>query len=168
MPVRLSLKALWSAVGAVPDPEVPVLSVVELGIVRDVRYEGEAVVVDVTPTYSGCPAMRVIERDVVDALQRAGAAEVLVRTVYQPAWTTDWIAPEARERLRAYGIAPPSGTAAVASAELIPLLRRPEPVPCPHCGSPDTEMRSEFGATACKAILYCRACVQPFEYFKPV
>jgi ring-1,2-phenylacetyl-CoA epoxidase subunit PaaD len=101
----------WNAVGEVLDPEVPVLSVIELGIVRDIREEGETVVVDVTPTYSGCPAMKVIESDIADALRRAGAADVRINTVFQPAWTTDWISEDARERLRAYGIAPPSGSA---------------------------------------------------------
>lgn len=157
----------WSAVGTVLDPEVPVLSVVDLGIVRDVREENDTVVVDVTPTYSGCPAMRVIEGEIVQALQRAGATEVRVNTVFQPAWTTDWISPEARERLRVYGIAPPSGRAP-AGDELIPLRRRAPVVECPHCGSERTAMRSEFGSTACKAILYCESCHQPFEYLKPI
>ena len=98
------------------DPEVPVLSVVDLGIVRDIREEAEGVVVDVTPTYSGCPAMQVIESDIIAALRNAGASNVRVNTVFQPAWTTDWISEDARERLRAYGIAPPSGTAAAATS----------------------------------------------------
>jgi ring-1,2-phenylacetyl-CoA epoxidase subunit PaaD len=149
------------------DPEVPVLSVVDLGIVRDVREEGGTVVVDVTPTYSGCPAMRVIENDITEALHEAGAQDVRIHTVFQPAWTTDWITPEARERLRAYGIAPPSGSAPV-TPELIPLRRRAEAVSCPRCGSPRTELRSEFGSTACKAIYYCVACAEPFEYLKAI
>lgn len=160
-------EAYWEAVGAVLDPEVPVLSVVDLGIVRDVREEGETVVVDVTPTYSGCPAMRMIERDIENALRAAGAADVRVNTVFQPAWTTDWISADARERLRAYGIAPPSGSAPV-TPELIPLMRRSPRVPCPHCGSARTEERSEFGSTACKAIWYCTDCRQPFEYLKAI
>ncbi len=157
----------WQAVGEVLDPEVPVLSVVDLGIVRDVREEDGTVVVDVTPTYSGCPAMRVIEDDIRAALHRAGAGEVRVNTVFQPVWTTDWISADARERLRAYGIAPPSGSAAVAT-ELVPLLRRAPVVPCPACGSTRTEQRSEFGSTACKAIWYCPDCRQPFEYLKAI
>jgi ring-1,2-phenylacetyl-CoA epoxidase subunit PaaD len=157
----------WTAVGEVLDPEVPVLSVVDLGIVRDVREENGAVVVDVTPTYSGCPAMRVIEHDIIEALHRAGATDVRVNTVFQPVWTTDWIRPDARERLRAYGIAPPSGSAPVAT-ELIPLQRRAESVSCPRCGSRRTEQRSEFGSTACKAIYYCTACAEPFEYLKAI
>jgi ring-1,2-phenylacetyl-CoA epoxidase subunit PaaD len=157
----------WNAVGEVLDPEVPVLSVIELGIVRDIREEGETVVVDVTPTYSGCPAMKVIESDIADALRRAGAADVRINTVFQPAWTTDWISEDARERLRAYGIAPPSGSAAVVT-ELIPLQRRSEAVQCPRCGSRRTELRSEFGSTACKAIYYCPDCREPFEYLKTI
>ena len=157
----------WTAVGAVLDPEVPVLSVIDLGIVRDMREEHGAVVVDVTPTYSGCPAMQTIEHDIVEALEKAGAARVVVNTIFQPAWTTDWISADAKERLRAYGIAPPSGTAAVAT-ELIPLQRRQDIITCPHCGSRNTERRSEFGSTACKAIYYCAGCAEPFEYFKPL
>ena len=157
----------WDAVGQVLDPEVPVLSVIDLGIVRDIREESEAVVVDVTPTYSGCPAMRVIEQDVRDALEKAGAQTVVVNTVFQPAWTTDWIKPDARERLRAYGIAPPTGAAAVVS-ELIPLQRRVETIACPRCNSRNTERRSEFGSTACKAIHYCLNCAEPFESLKAI
>ena len=164
VPVR---DALWKVLEGVPDPEVPVLSVVDLGIVRDVRREGDEVIVDVTPTYSGCPAMRTIEEDIIAALAAAGVTRVRVRTVYQPAWTTDWMSDDARERLRAYGIAPP-GAATSGEGELVPLRRRAPAVPCPFCGSANTELRSQFGATACKAICYCNACRQPFEYFKPI
>jgi ring-1,2-phenylacetyl-CoA epoxidase subunit PaaD len=157
----------WQVVGEVLDPEVPVLSVVDLGIVRDIREEGDVVVVDVTPTYSGCPAMKVIEADITAALLNAGANQVRVNTVFQPAWTTDCISADARERLRAYGIAPPSGSAAVAT-ELIPLQRRVEALECPRCGSRRTELRSEFGSTACKALWFCTVCAEPFEYLKPI
>lgn len=157
----------WNALGAVLDPEVPVLSVVDLGIVRDVREEEGVVVVDITPTYSGCPAMRVIEDDIRSALANAGAPAVRINTVFQPAWTTDWITPDARERLREYGIAPPTGTAPV-GVELVPLMRREAVVPCPRCGSRNTELRSEFGSTACKAIYVCAACAEPFDYFKSI
>ncbi len=159
--------AFWDVLAEVLDPEVPVLSVVDLGIVRDVREEGDTVVVDVTPTYSGCPAMRVIEEDITAALHKAGATSVRVNTVFQPAWTTDWISDDARERLRAYGIAPPTGHAPVGS-ELIALQRRIPVVPCPRCGSNRTEQRSEFGSTACKAIWTCNACGEPFDYLKPI
>ena len=160
-------EAYWEAVGRVLDPEVPVLSVIDLGIVRDIREDGDAVIVDVTPTYSGCPAMRVIEHDVREALEKAGVRTVVVNTVFQPAWTTDWISPDARERLRAYGIAPPTGAAAVAT-ELIPLQRRADTIACPRCDSRNTERRSEFGSTACKAIYYCLSCTEPFEYLKAI
>lgn len=159
--------AFWDVLAGVLDPEVPVLSVVDLGIVRDVREEGDTVVVDVTPTYSGCPAMRVIEDDITTALRQAGAANVRINTVYQPVWTTDWISEDARERLRAYGIAPPTGRAPV-EQELIALRRRPPVITCPRCGSIRTEERSEFGSTACKAIWYCQSCAEPFEYLKPI
>ena len=158
----------WNAVSGVMDPEVPVLSVTELGIVRDVALDGERVIVTVTPTYSGCPAMRVIEEEILAALAAAGFADAEVRTVYQPAWTTDWIPPEAREKLRAYGIAPPGPRDADDGSALVPLLRRRESVPCPYCGSRRTELRSEFGSTACKSTLMCLECRQPFEQFKAI
>ena len=149
----------------VKDPEVPVLSVVELGIVRDVRVAGEAVTITVTPTYSGCPAMAVIERDIAEALRRRGVARVEVKTSLSPAWTTDWIPADAREKLRAYGIAPPG--AANHDAPVAIGRRRPA-VRCPYCGSLATELRSEFGSTACKSIHVCRDCDQPFEEFKAI
>lgn len=162
-----ALERYWQVLNEVLDPEVPVLSVVDLGIVRDVREEDGVVVVDVTPTYSGCPAMKVIEHDLIEALTRAGASAVRVNTVFQPVWTTDWISSDARDRLRAYGIAPPTGSAPVVT-ELIPLQRREAPVACPRCESRQTELRSQFGSTACKAIYYCTACAEPFEYLKPI
>lgn len=149
----------------VMDPEVPVLSVVELGIVRDVAVEDGHVTVTVTPTYSGCPAMRAIEHDIEQALLAHGAVGVNVRVTYTPAWTTDWIPAEAREKLRAYGIAPPGPAD---HGALVTLGRRRAAVRCPYCGSVSTELRSEFGSTACKAIHVCSACQQPFEEFKAI
>ena len=161
-------EALLEVLRGIPDPEVPALDIVELGIVRRVELRPDgAVAVEVTPTYSGCPAMRVIEDDITTALREAGAAKVRVNTVFHPVWTTDWISEDARERLRAYGIAPPMGTAPV-TAELIPLQRRVEVIPCPRCGSRNTELRSDFGSTACKAIWYCVSCTEPFEYLKAI
>jgi ring-1,2-phenylacetyl-CoA epoxidase subunit PaaD len=165
--------AVWAALESVPDPEVPVISVVELGVVRDVALGAAGqVTVTITPTYSGCPAMHEIERDVAAALAARGwAAEV--RTTYTPAWTTDWMTDAAREKLRAYGIAPPGA----AGPALVPLTRRgragaaapvPASVPCPRCGAADTALRSAFGATACKALYACNACGEPFEAFKAV
>lgn len=149
----------------VPDPEVPVLSVVELGIIRDVEVTDAGVIVTVTPTYSGCPAMRVIEEDIVSALEARTDAPVSVRTVHSPAWTTDWMSDAAKEKLRAYGIAPPGKAPGV---EFVTLTMRSETVECPYCGSERTELRSEFGSTACKSILFCQACQQPFEQFKAI
>lgn len=162
----LTTAAAWDILGTVLDPEVPVLSVVDLGIVRDVRVGESEIEVDVTPTYSGCPAMQLIEDEITRALRRAGAGQVRVNTVFQPAWTTDWIGADARERLRAYGIAPPGQTGA-ADAELVPLRRRAL-VPCPRCGSRDTREQSIFGSTACKALYTCLSCHEPFEHFKAI
>ena len=150
---------------SVKDPEIPVVSVVELGIVRDVDVTQDGVVVTITPTYSGCPAMREIEADISRALEEHGIAPVQLRTVYSPAWTTDWISREGREKLEAYGIAPPSPAA---STELVSIGRRAAPLRCPYCKSLSTERKSEFGSTACKAIWFCRSCRQPFEEFKPI
>ncbi len=147
----------------VMDPEVPVLSVVELGIVRGVAVQGGDVTVTVTPTYSGCPAMRTIEEEIRAALQAGGFRTVTVRTVYAPAWTTDWMPAAARDKLRAYGIAPPGPAVQDAPVLLSPTVRR---ATCPFCGSRDTELRSEFGSTACKSLHTCRSCRQPFEHFK--
>lgn len=149
----------------VPDPEVPVISVVELGIVRDVEIAGAAVTVVITPTYSGCPAMRAIEDDIVAALDAHGIPNATVRTVFQPAWTTDWIPPAAREKLRAYGIAPPG---AAPAGSPVQIMRRAAAVPCPFCGSANTSRQSDFGSTACKALHCCNACTQPFEEFKAI
>ncbi len=150
--------------GEVMDPEVPVLSVVELGIIRDVDVAGDRVRITITPTYSGCPAMRTMEQDMRAALAGHGIGNVEFQTVYSPAWTSDWIPAEAKEKLRRFGIAPP---APAEQGGLITLTRRQAPVACPYCGSTNTERRSEFGSTACKAIHFCNACHQPFDEFKP-
>ncbi|HEY2379336.1 MAG TPA: 1,2-phenylacetyl-CoA epoxidase subunit PaaD [Gemmatimonadaceae bacterium] len=158
---------IFAILDEVKDPEVPVLSVVELGIVRDVAVDGSAVTVTITPTYSGCPAMRVIEEEIRAALEARGLSPVRLETVFAPAWTTEWMSADAKRKLAAYGIAPP-GRAREES--LVSLTRAPvvERVPCPYCGSRDTEVRSEFGSTACKSIAYCRTCAQPFEAFKAI
>ncbi len=152
----------WQVLDTVLDPEVPVLSVVELGIVRGVRMEGGRAEVTVTPTYSGCPATEAIRDAIVVALRDAGAHEVQVHTQLAPAWTTDWIGPAAAEKLRAYGIAPPHLRAGEAR-----LRFRPRDIACPRCGSLHTERLSAFGATACKAMHRCLDCREPFEHFKP-
>ena len=151
------LAAVRVALQQVVDPEIPVLTIDDIGILRDVHLEDATVVVTITPTYSGCPAMDVIKDDVTAALNGAGYAEVDVRTVYSPAWTTDWMAPDAKRKLNEYGIAPPQ----TAGAE-----RRP--VVCPRCASDTTRVVSEFGSTACKALLVCEVCGEPFDYFKEI
>lgn len=161
----LTREEAFAALDEVMDPEVPVLSVVELGIVRDVAVDANRVTVSVTPTYSGCPAMRTIEQEIEQTLLARGAGRVEVHVSYAPAWTTDWISAEARDKLRAYGIAPPGPADHDA---LVTIGRRRSAVRCPYCGSAKTELRSEFGATACKAIHMCLACTQPFEEFKAI
>ena len=160
---------IFEILDGVKDPEVPVLSVVELGIVRDVRLDGDAVTVTLTPTYSGCPAMRVIEEDITAALVERGLGPVRIETVYAPAWTTDWLTDDAKRKLEAYGIAPPGRAA---QETLVSLTRAPSTgaaAPrCPYCHSRDTLIKSEFGSTACKSICYCSACHQPFEMFKAI
>lgn len=151
----------------VKDPEIPMIDVVELGIVRDVSVDGDSVRVDVTPTYSGCPAMQVIEREIVSVLQSHGYSDVVVNTIYSPAWTTDWLSEETRQKFRDYGIAPPTGGhAAGGIAELVSLRRAKQTIECPFCRSSNTVERSEFGSTACKSIYFCNSCHQPFDHFK--
>jgi ring-1,2-phenylacetyl-CoA epoxidase subunit PaaD len=159
----LSEAQAWRVLAQVPDPEIPVISVTELGIVREVRFDSDALTVVVTPTYSGCPATEVIEASIRAALCEAGAGDVRIETRLSPAWTTDWLTPAAAQKLRAYGIAPPQST-----AEAQPLRFVPPAPPCPRCGANQSERLSEFGATACKALYRCTACREPFEYFKPI
>ena len=162
----LSRDELFGILDEVKDPEVPVLSVVELGVVRDILPDDAGVTVVLTPTYSGCPAMHVIEREVVAALERHDLGRVRVKTVYAPAWTTDWLSDAARRKLEAYGIAAPGP--APRDDELVPLRRRAQVVACPYCRSTRTRIESEFGSTACKSICYCEDCRQPFELFKAI
>jgi ring-1,2-phenylacetyl-CoA epoxidase subunit PaaD len=157
----------WRVLGGVLDPEVPVVSVVELGIVREVIDAGDSLSVVLTPTYSGCPATEVIEQGVRDALAKAGFDNVDVRLQRAPAWTTDWISADGRRKLREYGIAPPGPVAAEHSAP-IRFLRKAPALPCPRCESSNTERLSAFGSTACKATYRCRACGEPFEHFKAI
>ncbi len=154
-------KYYWDLLEEVKDPEIPVLSIVDLGIVRDVKMHGEEVEVIITPTYSGCPAMDFIEVNIKSLLQQAGE-EVTVTTVLNPAWTTDWISQNGREKLREYGIAPPAEN----SPDKSVLFGEEVTVPCPRCGSEDTTMVSQFGSTACKSLYKCNSCKEPFDYFK--
>ena len=144
----------------VPDPEIPVLTITDLGIVRGVTVDDE-VVVALTPTYTGCPATEMIEQSVIDTLRRQGIENITIDRVLSPPWTTDWISDEGREKLREYGIAPPEQGASKRT-----LLQGERSIACPRCQSQDTEVVSEFGSTACKAAYKCKACLEPFEYFK--
>lgn len=146
---------------AVADPEVPVLTIADLGVLRDVEVDGGRVTVTITPTYSGCPAVDAIRDDLVLALTGAGFDDVDVRLTLAPAWTTDWMSETGKEKLRAYGIAPPSGRAAVSGPIRVALA-----VKCPRCGSLDTRELARFGSTSCKALYECRACLEPFDHFK--
>ena len=151
----------WAAAASIPDPEVPCVTVADLGILRSVELDSDGIAVaKVTPTYSGCPATLAIEMAVEAALRDAGF-DVRIERVLHPAWTTDWISDEGREKLRAYGIAPPKK-----ASNSIRALFGEEEVACPKCGSTDTERLSEFGSTPCKAHWRCRACREPFDYFK--
>lgn len=162
----LTRQRAWAAAAAVTDPEVPVLTIEDLGVLRDVTIVGDRIRVDITPTYSGCPAMDTIRDDVVLALTRAGFADVEVRLVLAPAWTTDWMSDDGKRKLTAYGIAPPSGRAALRRAQ--GPVRLTLGVRCPRCGSLDTREISRFGSTSCKALYECRACLEPFDHFKVI
>jgi ring-1,2-phenylacetyl-CoA epoxidase subunit PaaD len=168
------LREVWAVLANVPDPEVPAVSLRDLGIVRDVvaaedrDFEGGVEIV-LTPTYSGCPATEVIEQQVLEAVEAAGLGPVRVRLQRAPAWTTDWISAEGREKLRAYGIAPP-GPAADGATPLR-FYARGSSTPslqCPRCNSFHTELLAAFGSTACKALYRCVSCKEPFEHFKPI
>jgi len=160
--VSLRSEQAWAVLETVPDPEVPVLSLRDLGIVRDVLDDGETMEVVLTPTYSGCPATEVIAQSVHDAMAAAGLGPVRISHRLAPAWTTDWISEAGKRKLNDYGIAPPG------AVEQQTMRLRPRNVACPRCGSLDTERLSAFGATACKALHRCLACREPFEHFKPI
>ncbi|MFN4327090.1 MAG: 1,2-phenylacetyl-CoA epoxidase subunit PaaD [Azonexus sp.] len=165
--MRTSVEAAWAVLEELTDPEIPVISLRELGILRDVRQAADGLEVIITPTYSGCPAMGQIEDDVRATLARAGIAARVV-TQLAPAWSTDWMTEAGKEKLRAYGIAPPHRTPA--GRNVVRFISKPaaaETVPCPHCGSARTVESSHFGSTACKALYKCLDCQEPFDYFKP-
>lgn len=171
-----TVERVWAELDRLSDPEIPVITLREMGILRDVRETPEGVEVVITPTYSGCPAMGQIEDDVRSTLERLGVGARVV-TQLSPAWTTDWMTDAAKDKLRAYGIAPPQGRCASdaanqqSSANVLRFVRgaaQPAPaVPCPHCGSTHTVETSHFGSTACKALYKCLDCQEPFDYFKP-
>ena len=157
-PTRLDLGELSDRIATIPDPEIPVVTIADLGILRSVEIDEGVVVVTITPTYSGCPAMHHIEAAIVEIVKEEGV-DVQVRTVFNPAWTTDWIAAEAREKLRVYGVAPPRLVET-------PISLSPRSVACPCCGSSNTELISQFGSTACKSLRKCLDCLEPFDHFK--
>jgi ring-1,2-phenylacetyl-CoA epoxidase subunit PaaD len=150
-----SIPDLWNALDAVKDPEIPVVSIWQLGILQNVTQQGDKVTVTITPTYSGCPAMAQIESDIQLALRQLGIGHIEIKLQLAPAWTTDWLDNTAKAALRDYGIAPPNSTQAISTE-----------VACPHCGSSNTELISEFGSTSCKALYKCKQCAEPFDYFK--
>lgn len=158
-PAELRQRA-WEAAASVADPEIPVLTIDDLGVLREVELVGDRVDVAITPTYSGCPAMNMIALEIELALERAGFREARVRTVLSPAWTTDWMSDEGRRKLRDYGIAPPQASNSRRA------LFGEQTVACPQCGSEETELLSEFGSTSCKALWRCKSCREPFDYFK--
>lgn len=151
---------IWKLAACVCDPEIPVLSIADLGVLRDVRVKGDEIEVDITPTYSGCPAMTMIAWEIETALARAGFTHVNVNLVLSPAWSTDFMSDEGREKLRAYGIAPPKK--AVGRRALFGV----EQIACPRCGSTNTQEIAPFGSTSCKSLWRCHACGEPFDYFK--
>lgn len=163
-PQREADAQVWDVAAKVCDPEVPVLTIEDLGILRSAKATDDGVLVEITPTYSGCPAMGVIRDDVTKALEEAGFGKVRVNLVLSPAWTTDWMSEAGKRKLEDYGIAPPTGNAAVRT--------NPGPtrvalsVKCPHCGSLKTKELTRFGSTACKALYTCQDCLEPFDYFK--
>ncbi|GAA5501442.1 putative 1,2-phenylacetyl-CoA epoxidase, subunit D [Deinococcus xinjiangensis] len=160
--LQISPEHIWEALAGVPDPEIPVVSITDMGMVRDVQLDGKKATVTFTPTFSGCPALRVIAQSIEDAVKGLGVPEVEVRSTLTPPWTTDWINADARERLRQYGIAPP----APAGEGLITL--EAEPTRCPRCGSLNVSMTASFGSTLCKRLYVCGNCKEPFEGFKSV
>jgi ring-1,2-phenylacetyl-CoA epoxidase subunit PaaD len=147
----------------IPDPEIPVISVVELGVIREVIIKDENVHIKITPTYSGCPAMHQMEKDIKNSLKHHGINDLVIETVYNPAWTTDWLSEHAKEKLMKYGISPPEKTS---SNKGMLLFAGPKVIVCPKCKSTNTEMVSQFGSTACKAMYRCNDCKEPFDYFK--
>jgi ring-1,2-phenylacetyl-CoA epoxidase subunit PaaD len=166
---RTAADAVWDLLRSIPDPEIPVISICDLGIVREVSADDLRTEIVITPTYSGCPAMQVIEDDIRSKLAAGGFADVHIKTVLSPAWTTDWMTDAGKAKLTSYGIAPPTHKVAGDGAAIVRFVTRRHAGPaCPQCGSYDTERLSEFGSTACKALYRCVECREPFDYFKPI
>lgn len=159
--VNKTTEEIFSLLAGIKDPEIPVLTIEELGVLRKVEKQEGKYIIYITPTYSGCPAMKLFEEEISSVLQQNGITHFEIKTIYSPAWTTDWLSPQAREKLKQYGIAPPEG-----SPDKNLLKGNPVSVTCPRCGRKNTEMISAFGSTACKALYKCNDCNDPFEYFK--
>ena len=159
---KYSEKEIFDLLSQIPDPEIPVINIRELGVLRSVKNENGKVIVEMTPTYSGCPALDAIEDEIISKLHEHGIENAQVKKTLSPAWTTDWLTDEAKEKLRRFGIAPPEKS----SADFNVLLGKKKSIACPHCGSENTEMISMFGSTACKALYRCNNCTEPFDYFK--
>lgn len=158
-----SSQEIFDLLSEIPDPEIPVINIVELGVVREINVESDKnISIKITPTYSGCPAMKQMEDDVRSKLRDAGFEQIEIKTIYNPAWTTDWLSAEAKEKLRKYGIAPPEESTTDKSF----LTGKHKAVKCPRCGSTHTIMISQFGSTACKALYQCKDCLEAFDYFK--
>ena len=162
--MKLTTDMLWHALEAVKDPEIPVISVVEMGIVRDIALAGERAVVTMTPTFSGCPALDIMRRDIASCLHSLGFSKenIEVRTVLAPPWSSDWISAAGRAKLKAFGLAPPPKHGGSVNVMFY------DPVACPYCDGANTAVRNTFGPTLCRAIYYCRDCQEPFEQFKPI
>lgn len=161
-----AVQDIWKQLTEVKDPELPNVDIVEMGIVRQVTVDNDQVQVTITPTYSGCPAMQMIQDDIVTTLRNYGHASVKIATVFAPPWSSDMLAPSAKEKLKSVGIAPPRK--ACLHRSIAPFSASEETIHCPFCDSTNTEKRSQFGSTACKAVYFCNACVQPFDYFKSI
>ncbi len=158
----MTTKEVRTLLSQIPDPEIPVITIEELGILRDVNFLNDECVITITPTYSGCPAMKAIEQDIIALLKENGIEKVNVKSVFSPAWTTDWLSEAAKDKLRQYGISPPDKTTSDKSV----LTGIQKTVKCPQCNSENTELVSQFGSTACKALYKCKDCLEPFDLFK--
>jgi ring-1,2-phenylacetyl-CoA epoxidase subunit PaaD len=156
----LTKEHIFNLLSTIPDPEIPVINIVDLGILRSVEIEDGKVIVSITPTYSGCPAMKVIEGEIENILHENGITDSVIKTIYSPAWTTDWLNEDAKERLKKYGISSPG------KLNKINAISGDKKIICPRCDSPEVIMVSLFGSTACKALYKCNACLEPFDHFK--
>jgi len=156
-----TIAVLWNLIKEVPDPEIPVLTLSDLGIIREITMSDDEVFVTITPTYTGCPAMKVFEDDITSKLNESGYHNVSIKTILSPAWSTDWMSEDGKAKLMEYGISPPKG-----SADKSSLTGEVKNIPCPQCKSTNTNLISQFGSTPCKALYQCADCKEPFDYFK--